>query len=412
MAVMALVASGELPTSPSLVAARDFLLQTQLATGGWEYGTGYGENINSTALVLQALSALGEDFYLAGTIWDQGGNTPLTAVLSWQNTTGAFQADWGAGRFDDFYSTVQAIPAVAGKAYPLPGRFEAAYQGLACLETLQDSATGGFEQFAGGGVNAGGTARAIEAIAALGDDPQASRWTTSGGTNIVTALEDLAPTYLAGGRGGRTGIVMQGVVAAGAPYTVTNFAGYNLPISMTDYLSPTGEYDNTGFGPFSHAEAMQGLIDAGFPVADTAVNWLVNAQTNGDWGSPDSNGISLNVLGSLYVPISGSLNVLEGSQLTDGGWNAYGATASVNSTSEVVQGLVSYRENPFEPAWSVVVSGTVTNPGDAVMAQQLQNGCWPGYFGGDDPGSTVDAILMLAEEPAHWLKMYIPIVSR
>jgi hypothetical protein len=334
-------------------------------------------------------------------------------VLSWQNTTGAFQADWGMGRFDDFFSTVQAIPALTGKAYPLPGRYETAVQGVTCLTTLQDPATGGFEQFAAGGVNAGGTARAIEAVAAVGDDPQSARWTTGGITNVVTALENLTPAYLADARGGRTGIVMQGVVAAGAPYTVDNFAGYNLPISMTGHLTSTGEYDSTAWGPFSHAEAMKGLIDAGYAVDDTAVTWLLNAQTNGDWGSgPDSNGISLNVLGALNQSVPGAVTVLHDSQLSDAGWNAYGATASINSTSEVVQGLISYHENPFAPAWSVVVSGTVMSPADAIMNQQLSNGCWPGYFGGDDPGTTVDAILMLTEQPTGLLKLYLPIVNK
>lgn len=120
MAVMALVAQGEPVDSAVLSQAAAFLADAQLDSGGWEYGTGFGENANSTALAVQALSALGEDFASPDGDWAQGENTPLTALLKWQSSTGAFQNDFGDGPFDDFFTTVQAVPAVMGKAYPLP----------------------------------------------------------------------------------------------------------------------------------------------------------------------------------------------------------------------------------------------------------------------------------------------------
>jgi hypothetical protein len=120
MAVMALVAQGEPVDSVALTQATAFLADAQLDSGGWEYSTGFGENANSTALAVQALSALGEDFANRESAWAQGENAPLTALLNWQNSTGAFQADFGEGPFDDFFTTVQSIPATVGKAYPLP----------------------------------------------------------------------------------------------------------------------------------------------------------------------------------------------------------------------------------------------------------------------------------------------------
>ncbi|MCZ7668350.1 MAG: hypothetical protein M5U34_14755 [Chloroflexi bacterium] len=42
------------------MSATAYLADAQLPTGGWD--SGFGENANSTALALQALSALGEDF--------------------------------------------------------------------------------------------------------------------------------------------------------------------------------------------------------------------------------------------------------------------------------------------------------------------------------------------------------------
>ncbi|MCZ7668351.1 MAG: hypothetical protein M5U34_14760 [Chloroflexi bacterium] len=223
---------------------------------------------------------------------------------------------------------MQAIPGATGKAYPLPARYEAARQAISCLATLQDTATGGWEQFAGGGVNAAGTSRAIEAIAAFGGEPQDAQW-TPGSVNGVAALENLTPAYLASGRGGRVGIVMQGVVAGGAPYTVTNFAGYNLPISATSYLSPTGEYDSTAFGPMAHNEAMLGLLAANEMPDTTAVSWLQNAAVNGSWGESDANGSSIQVLAKMAEDVpEGAFAHLHLTQLADGGWSILSPPAS------------------------------------------------------------------------------------
>ncbi|MCB8989801.1 MAG: hypothetical protein H6664_06340 [Ardenticatenaceae bacterium] len=107
MSVMALVANGISVSDDSLIRAGDFLRQAQIEGGGWEYSAGFGENANSTALAIQALSALGDDV------------TPyMDALLTWQGESGAFQADFGDGRFDDFFTTVQAIPALTGRPYP------------------------------------------------------------------------------------------------------------------------------------------------------------------------------------------------------------------------------------------------------------------------------------------------------
>ena len=399
LAVMALVA-GDVPTSAaSVVSATHFLRDAQLPSGGWPYAPGLAESANSTALAVQALSALGEDFYSAGSSWAQDG-TPLEALLAWQREGGAFQVDFGSGAFDDFYATAQALPAVTGRPYPLPGRYEVARQAIACLDGLQDPVTGGWEQFVGTGANAGGTSRAIQAIAAFGEDPTGPRWTMTG-TTAVQALEDLTPAYLSGGRGGRVGVVMQGVVAAGAPYTVTGFAGYNLPLSVTNYLSPTGEYANTNFGPVPHDEAMLGLMVAGDQPAPEAVQWLLDAHTGGDWGSPDADGLSLNVLARLGVAPPEAITHLRQTQNADGGWRPFWATAAEpSSTSEVVQGLVSAGQNPFDPSWSQVVSGRIANAGHAIMAGQMDGGCWPSFDGvTPDPFATTDAVLLMMARP-------------
>jgi hypothetical protein len=118
MSIMALLSSGRETADPSIEAAIEFLKNSQLETGGWEYGTGFGENANSTAIAIQALAAAGENFYSIDGGWAKNGKSPLEALLSWQNTNGAYQADFGQGRFDNFFATAQAIPASIGKPYP------------------------------------------------------------------------------------------------------------------------------------------------------------------------------------------------------------------------------------------------------------------------------------------------------
>jgi len=56
---------------------------------------------------------MGEDITSVDSPWVKQGVTPLAALLSWQGESGAFQADFGEGRFDDFFSTVQSMPAVS-----------------------------------------------------------------------------------------------------------------------------------------------------------------------------------------------------------------------------------------------------------------------------------------------------------
>ncbi|MDX1615954.1 MAG: prenyltransferase/squalene oxidase repeat-containing protein [Candidatus Promineifilaceae bacterium] len=113
LALMALSQAGQPAGSEAIAGALTFLSRSQLETAGWEYGPGFGENANSTALVIQALDAAGEEIAAEDTDWAVDGRTPMEALLSWQAANGAFQADFGEGRADDFFSTVQALPALA-----------------------------------------------------------------------------------------------------------------------------------------------------------------------------------------------------------------------------------------------------------------------------------------------------------
>ena len=211
------------------------------------------------------------------------------------------------------------------------------------------------------------------------------------------------------------GIVLQGVAAAGAPYTATNFAGMDLLLQMSGYLSPTGEYDDTSFGQSGQGEAMLGLLAVGAAVDETAVSFLQNAHINGDWGDPDSNGLALNVLGRLGRPAPvGAIGILSATQQADGGWG-FGLPSSPSSSAEVAQGLVAHGHNPFAPSWAKVENGRIVNVGDTIIGQQGSDGCWPNLYGpGADPFATTDAIILLTQNPG-WQRVYdtyLPIVVR
>jgi hypothetical protein len=95
-----------------------YLKSVQNEDAGWPYQkpSDYGTDTdaNSTANVLQALYAIHADL----SDWTVGGKSPLDTLLSLQKENGAFQ--WQAAVSDDnFLATVQAVPAVAGKSFPM-----------------------------------------------------------------------------------------------------------------------------------------------------------------------------------------------------------------------------------------------------------------------------------------------------
>lgn len=99
-----------------------FFEDAQTADGGFAYYPGQDSDPNSTALVIQALVALGSN---PQTEWDVAGGDPLTSLLSWQLGCDADAADRGAfaspfsDGFPDLLATEQAVPAAALRTFPL-----------------------------------------------------------------------------------------------------------------------------------------------------------------------------------------------------------------------------------------------------------------------------------------------------
>ena len=118
-AVQALIAAGEPGDGEAVTAALDYYRAIQNADGGWPYQSpssfGTDTDANSTAVTIQALIAAGED--PAAWTTAEGGD-PVSTLEAFQNESGAFA--WQAAMPDDnLLATVQALPALAGQAFPL-----------------------------------------------------------------------------------------------------------------------------------------------------------------------------------------------------------------------------------------------------------------------------------------------------
>jgi hypothetical protein len=115
LAAQALKALGVTPDFDPL----EFLADAQNQDGGFGFVPGFDSDANSTALAIQALIALGEDLG----DWSAPDGTPYEFLLSLQlgnppaGTAGAFA--FQPKGTANAYATVQAVPALAGKPYPI-----------------------------------------------------------------------------------------------------------------------------------------------------------------------------------------------------------------------------------------------------------------------------------------------------
>jgi hypothetical protein len=122
LVIQALVATGQPITSTAIVSAVAFLAGAQQPDGGFVYDPAapeYGADANSTAYVIMGLNAAGEQ--VDGESWTTaGGATPLTYLLELQQPDGSFE--WQAGSGPNLLATAQAAPALLGRSYPFAVR--------------------------------------------------------------------------------------------------------------------------------------------------------------------------------------------------------------------------------------------------------------------------------------------------
>lgn len=140
LAIQALVAAGEAPTATVILNGVAYLATAQNEDGGFPYDPQSSfdttSDTNSTAYVVQALTAAGED--VGSDKWTRNGSTPLDFLLSRQLPDGSFE--WQSGTGANQLATQQAIPALMGEVYPLRVRAVAACGGvyLPLLQTASE----------------------------------------------------------------------------------------------------------------------------------------------------------------------------------------------------------------------------------------------------------------------------------
>jgi prenyltransferase beta subunit len=403
LVLQALRAGGAPVTSTAVLSGAAYLRAAQNADGGFPYAPAADSsdtsNANSTAFAVQGLLAAGLDpLGVAPTL---GGTTPISYLLALQQPDGGI-AYLPTTPSSNLLATQQALPALAGRAFPYASRAVGLRKGLAWIAT-QQQADGSFAGF-----NPGATLDAVLAIGAAGGDPQAFR--SPAGNTPLDYLRAQAADYAARGAAA-AGKLAAAVVAAGSDPQA--FGGASLPLSLTLRLEPaTGSY---GASTFDQAWALLGLRAAGasVPLSATA-NLLARAAPAGGWGfgpgdppDADSTGLALQALAAAGVPatnaaVQAGLAFLRGAQNGDGGFPGFDGATSASSTGLALGGLAAYGERPRGPAWTTVITDgaesrlALHDPVDALLAQQSPRGGFAGFSGPDDPGATYQALPGLA----------------
>jgi hypothetical protein len=213
------------------------------------------------------------------------------------------------------------------------------------------------------------------------------------------------------------------LAAAWTGQVVTDFAGINLPISVTAWYSPaSGAY---GSGSGDTAWAVLGLYAMGEPIPTQTVAFLKSVQ-NADggwswnqWGTSGETQHTATVVQALLAagePVSSThvisaLGFIASARNADGGYSYMPPGASdVDTTSFVVQALLSAGQTP---------AGTWCSPVRCVYLQGVQqaDGSFPGY---SPIFATQEAIPALMHRPfgprGSWVydchRWYLPDVSK
>jgi hypothetical protein len=196
----------------------------------------------------------------------------------------------------------------------------------------------------------GTSVRALIALGATGHDPD--EW---GSPSLLYHMTNISRTETAeyvAKSAAKAGKLAVGVAWTGQ--TITDFAGINLPISITAYYSPTtGGY---GAGSGDTVWAMLGLSAMGEPIPDTAVGnlyGLQNADGGWAWNEWDSDSEVQHTATCVQALLAAgesvtstevvkALSFIAASQNSDGGYPYQPAGASdLGTTAHVAQTLLS-----------------------------------------------------------------------
>ncbi len=362
MVLMALDAAGVHTRDRSGLA---WLHTQQDGDGGFPYQAGAGSDPDSTALVLQALLATGQN--PEAPTWAKGGHAPLAELIATQNSDGGFA--FPGNPAPDPFTTAQVPPALARAPYPAQVVFTRgftpateAHAAALSLEYLQGQQSG-----SDGSIPVGASTDTVSeeyaiGAAAAGYDPNALRH--GSGPSVMAYLAAHAATACAAA--GACGELLQAVAAAGLD--PASFGGVDLLTTLNRfYATATGVF---GDGEaFTQTLAIQGLIAVHQPVPAAALRHLVAAQdSDGGWDfklikndtgfdTSDTNSTAMVLMAldaaGVHTRDRSGLAWLHTQQDGDGGFPYQaGAGSDPDSTALVLQALLATGQNPEAPTWA------------------------------------------------------------
>lgn len=417
IAVQALAAAGVPSLDQSIQDAVAYLKAQQSPTAGFAYSSAWGTeaDANSTANGTQGLLAADEN--PQGPDWVIAGRTPLDDLLAFQITAGAEAGafEWKAGQGASLLATVQAVPALVGKTFPLPAKFSSLDLAFQYLLTNQQP---------DGRISGGGaydvTSSAIMALAACGKDPRSMAWPATG-RSLIDRVTGQA-THL--GNVGDAGRLAAALAMSGEnPYL----------LGCTNLLDAIGSYYDTETGSFdahdniwNHCLAIWGLVSANASVPQQAIAWL-KAQRNADggWGwasgqDSDSNSTAMAVQTLVAAGMDPAdsywddcVALYHGWQNDDGGFlndPRYGTASDADSTAMSIQALTALGIDLSSGwDWARTVTATeqitmvINKPLDRLYDYQIAGGAfeWQSGFGAN-LFATLDAIPAIAGKAYPW----------
>jgi len=350
LVVQALTASGNAdPTHAKVQEGLDFLRNTQAASGGWE---SWGSlSADSTGAAIQALVAAG--YTPATESWAAAsGRTPHDDLAGLQATDGSFSGN--------ALGTAHAIAGLAEAPLPVFGRKQRANRALTWMNEQQD-ADGSWSGWIG--PDPGATCDAVLAYAAAGFDPNSVKASGSD-VSAMDYLSATASSYVTKSADSAGKLALAIEVAGGDAH---HFGGVDIVHVLTNtWYSPTLGAFGVPTNTWHQAFAIVGLAAAGETTPVSATQTLTGLQqSDGGWkydfgpwsftSDPDSTGIALQALiaaGVLQTDtsvVSGTL-YLQNQQDAQGSWGSWGSP-SANSTAYAMQGLLSAGEDLLADKW-------------------------------------------------------------
>ncbi len=398
LVIQALIGSGNAaPTHIKVQEGLDFLRSAQATSGGWE---SWGSlSADSTAAAIQSIVAAG--YTPATASWAAAsGRTPHDDLTGLQATDGGFGGN--------ALGTAHAIAGLAEAPLPIFGRAQRANRALTWMNEQQND-DGSWSGWLG--PDTGATCDAVLAFAAAGFDPD-SVAAAGSVTSAMNYLSATASSYVTKSADS-AGKLAVAVEAAGGD--AHDFGSVNVVHVLTStHYSPTLGAFGVPTNTWHQAFAILGLAAAGETTPVSATQTLTGLQQfDGGWKydlspspwnttSPDNTGLAMQALIAAGVPLSDTSVVsatafLRSQQDAQGGWG------NANTTAYAMQGLLAADED-LVADWS---SENGHSPYDALAAYQKPDG--PFVYMWDSPwGPPTDSGMATWQAVPALLGVYYP----